>query len=145
VLISPYPDQEGNKLGSMSGTRAISTTSRREMSSCSFLQGKAPKEIHVILIETLTCFLPGRAKDLSAPLYSRWSWWPNKIGLVWHVTCIVYRVDKNTRNTMCKISRKESFEDVNKNPTRCNSMQIFILLQSHCTCFGCHSTHHQEY
>ena len=25
------PDQEGNKLGSMSGTRAISTTSRREL------------------------------------------------------------------------------------------------------------------
>ena len=44
VLISPYPDQEGNNLGSMSGTRAISTTSRRELSP-SFLQGKAPKEI----------------------------------------------------------------------------------------------------
>jgi len=36
VLISPYPEQEGNMLGSMPGTRAISTTSRREMSS-SFL------------------------------------------------------------------------------------------------------------
>jgi len=34
-----------------------------------FLQGKAPKEIHAILIETLACFLPGRAKELSAPLY----------------------------------------------------------------------------
>jgi len=34
-----------------------------------FLQGKAPKEIHAILPETLACFLPGRAKDLSAPLY----------------------------------------------------------------------------
>ena len=33
------------------------------------LQGKAPKEIHAILTEILTCFLPGRAKDLSAPLY----------------------------------------------------------------------------
>jgi len=32
-----------------------------------FLQGKAPKEIHAILTETLACFLPGRAKDLSAP------------------------------------------------------------------------------
>ena len=29
---------------------------------------KAPKEIHAILTETLACFLPGRAKDLSAPL-----------------------------------------------------------------------------
>jgi len=34
-----------------------------------FLQGKAPKEIHAILTETLTCFLPGWAKDLSAHLY----------------------------------------------------------------------------
>ena len=32
------------------------------------LQGKAPKEIHAILTETIACFLPGRAKDLSAPL-----------------------------------------------------------------------------
>jgi len=34
-----------------------------------FLQGKAPKGIHGILTETLACFLPGRTKDLSAPLY----------------------------------------------------------------------------
>ena len=56
----------------MSGTRAISTTSRRLLSSSSFLfflQGKAPKEIPVILTETLPCFLPGPAKDLSARLY----------------------------------------------------------------------------
>jgi len=32
-----------------------------------FLQDKAPKELHAILTETLACFLPGRAKDLSAP------------------------------------------------------------------------------
>jgi len=44
---------------------------QRELSSSFFppLQGKAPKEIHAILTETLACFLPGRAKDLSAPLY----------------------------------------------------------------------------
>ena len=35
-----------------------------------FLQGKAPKEIHEILTETLACFIPSRAKDLSAPLHS---------------------------------------------------------------------------
>ena len=34
-----------------------------------FLQGKAPKEIQAILTEALGCFLPGRAKDLPAPLY----------------------------------------------------------------------------
>jgi len=33
-------------------------------------QGKASKEIHAILPETLACFRPDRAKDLSAPLYS---------------------------------------------------------------------------
>jgi len=33
-----------------------------------FLQGKAPKEIHSILTETLACFLPCLAKDLSVPL-----------------------------------------------------------------------------
>jgi len=32
------------------------------------LQGKALKEIHAILTETLACFIPGEAKDLSAPL-----------------------------------------------------------------------------
>jgi len=31
-------------------------------------EGKAPKEIHAILTEALACCLPGRAKDLSAPL-----------------------------------------------------------------------------
>jgi len=35
-----------------------------------FLQGKGPKEIHAIPTETLACFLPGRAKDLLAPLYN---------------------------------------------------------------------------
>jgi hypothetical protein len=55
----------------MSGTRAISTTWRRELSSSFYfsLHDKAPKEIHAILTEILACFLPDRAKDLSAPLY----------------------------------------------------------------------------
>ena len=34
-----------------------------------FLQGKAPKKIRDILTETLVCFIPGRAKDLSAPQF----------------------------------------------------------------------------
>ena len=32
-------------------------------------QGKALKNIHAILTETLACFLPVQAKDLSTPLY----------------------------------------------------------------------------
>ena len=31
-------------------------------------QGNEPKEIHAIMTETLACFLPGLAKDLSASL-----------------------------------------------------------------------------
>ena len=55
----------------MSGAIAISTTLRRAMSSgVFFLQGKAPKEIEAVLTETLACFLPGRVKDLLAPLYN---------------------------------------------------------------------------
>jgi len=43
--------------------RAISTTSRRELSSSFFfsLQGKVPKEIHAILIETLGEHAPSYA------------------------------------------------------------------------------------
>ena len=48
--------------GSMSATRAISTTSRRELSSSFFfLQGNAPKKIHTILIETLGENAPSHA------------------------------------------------------------------------------------
>ena len=57
-------------------TLAISTTFRRELASSSFpLQGKTPKKIRAILTETLPCFLRGRAKDLSAPLYFLLVWW----------------------------------------------------------------------
>ena len=44
VLISPYHDQEGNKLGSMSGTGAISTISRREPSSRFFFSPRQDAE-----------------------------------------------------------------------------------------------------
>jgi len=81
VLISSLPDQEGNKLGSMLRTRAIS---KHRDASCHqdffFLQGKAPKKIHAILTQTLASFLPGRAKDLSAPLYNQTTHW-NSEGL----------------------------------------------------------------
>ena len=56
-------------------------TSRRELpSSFFFWQGKAPKKIHAILTQKLACFLPGRAKDLSAPLYNQTTHW-NSEGL----------------------------------------------------------------
>ena len=48
--------------------RDFNNIETREVKFFPPLQGKAPKEIHAILTETLACFLPGRAKDLSAPL-----------------------------------------------------------------------------
>ena len=53
----------------MSGTHDFNNIETRAVIKFFFLQGKASKEIHAILTETLACFLPGRAKDLSAPLY----------------------------------------------------------------------------
>jgi len=68
----------------MSGTRAISSTSGRELSSSSFfLQGKAPKELHAIQTKTLVRFLPGRAKELSAPRYC----WKYSVDRGPHATC----------------------------------------------------------
>ena len=49
--------------------RDFNNTETRAVIKFFFLQGKAPKEIHVILTEALVFFfLPGRAKDLLAPL-----------------------------------------------------------------------------
>jgi len=55
----------------MSGTRDFNNIETRAVIKFFFLakQGKAPKEIHAILTETLACFLPGRAENLPAPLY----------------------------------------------------------------------------
>jgi len=54
----------------MSGTRAIfNKIETRAVIKFLLLEGKEPKEIHAILTEILTCFFPGRAKDLLAPLY----------------------------------------------------------------------------
>jgi len=53
----------------MSGTLDFNNMETRAvMNFVYFLQGKAPKEIHAILTETLAYFLPGRAKDLSERL-----------------------------------------------------------------------------
>jgi len=49
--------------------RDFNKTETRAVIRFLFLQGKVPKEIHAILTETLACFLPHSAKDLSAPLY----------------------------------------------------------------------------
>jgi len=52
----------------------INNVETRAVIKLFFVQGKAPKEIHAILTETLAWFIPGRAKDLSAPLYKPWAW-----------------------------------------------------------------------
>ena len=61
VLISPRKH--------VRDARDINNIESRALIKFIFLQGKAPNEIHAILTETLACFLPGRAKNLSAPLH----------------------------------------------------------------------------
>jgi len=60
-----------NKLGSCQGRAQFNNieTPAVIIKVFSPLKGEAPKEIHAILTETLACFIPGRVKDLSAPLY----------------------------------------------------------------------------
>ena len=92
----------------MSETRAISTTSRRGLSPgfnfslFFFLQGKAPKETHAILTETLACFLPGRAKDLSARRYSL-HLTQNTPNFFYFDACTVNLVQFIIRNNKCTI------------------------------------------
>jgi len=108
-MISNYPDQEGNKLGSMSGTCMISTTSRHELSSSFFvLQGKAPKEIHAILTETLACFLPGRAKDLSARLWYH-------LGLIYSSKICAMRKNRNEEQRWKFLERTDVHISLNCN------------------------------
>jgi len=52
------------------GVRDFNNIETRAVVKYFFLKGKAPDKIRDILTETLTCFLPGRAKDLSAPRYN---------------------------------------------------------------------------
>ena len=49
--------------------RSFNNIETRAVIKFLFLRGKAPKEIRAILTETLTSFLSGQSKDLSAPLY----------------------------------------------------------------------------
>jgi len=53
----------------MSGDASDFNNIKRSDIKFLFLHGQAPKEIHAILTKTLACFLPGRAKHLSAALY----------------------------------------------------------------------------
>jgi len=55
----------------MSDAHDFNNTETQAVIRISFLQVKAQREIHAVLTETLACFLPGRAKDLSASLYGK--------------------------------------------------------------------------
>ena len=63
-------DQPGRKQAQkyVRDARDFNNIETRAVINFFFLQGKALKEIHAILTEILAYFLPGRAKDLSAPL-----------------------------------------------------------------------------
>ena len=75
VVLYPGADKSLGRPGSTQAQKHIrdkrdfnNIETRKFFFSC---KGKSPKEIHAILTETLACVLPGRAKDLSAPLYLR--------------------------------------------------------------------------
>jgi len=69
VLLSPLPDQEGNKLGSIQGRARFQQ--RRDASYQVFFplarQGAERNSRHSD--RNISLFLPGRDKDLPAPLY----------------------------------------------------------------------------
>ena len=68
-----------------------------------FLQGKAQKEMHAILRKTLVSFLPGRAKNLSAPLYSAASTSKSNRKLVFNLSNLPYmHSNMNTRDCSSK-------------------------------------------
>jgi hypothetical protein len=66
-LARPGRKQAGKRVRDVRDSNNIET--RTFIKFFFFLQGKAPKEIHAILTETLACFLPGLANDLSTTLY----------------------------------------------------------------------------
>jgi len=53
----------------MSETRDFNNIEARAVMKFFFPARQGAEEIHGILSETLACFLPSRAKDLSTPLY----------------------------------------------------------------------------
>jgi len=81
--------------------RYFSNIEMRAVDKLFFLQGKAPKEIHLILTETLACFLPGRAKDLSAPLMFLDS------KLDYKTFCTEFGNKLNNKNLFCKQLRAD--------------------------------------
>ena len=90
-LARPGTKQARKHVGDARDSNNIET---RTVINFFFLQVKAPKEIHVILTETVTCFIPRRAKNLSAPLYKPIN------------DCIVYsqiRILRGTQPTVTKI------------------------------------------
>ena len=64
------PDGGGKTRKHIRDARDFNIIKTRAVKFFFFLQGEATKEIHAILTETLACFLRGRAKDLSVPLYN---------------------------------------------------------------------------
>ena len=78
-LINTWSDHKGNKRGSMSGTRAISTTSRRELSSSSLPPHPAARQGAKGI---------SRHSDRNISLFPSWSGW----GLISNPVYKVYKV-----------------------------------------------------
>ena len=89
-----------------------------------FLQGKAPKEIHAILTETLACFLPGRDKDLSATMYSyacqNCKLWPNELKRMGKMGSNIYQ----SGDTKCCGTRHSAHLRLGRKASRINRFYI---------------------
>ena len=129
VLISPQPHQGGNKLGSMSGARMISTTSRRKLSSSSSHPGR-----------NISLFPSCRSKELSAPLYFLKAWYPKENVLsryCWNFQ-LVYdcSFDQGSFPRMCTGFPSFLFLLLlpllffSLAPIQCSTLQLFLLLKS---------------
>jgi len=69
VLISPYPDHKQARKHVMDARDFNNIETRAVIKIFPPCKSRRRRKFNAILAETLACFLPSRAKDLSAPLY----------------------------------------------------------------------------
>ena len=121
--------------------RDFNNIEKRAVIKFVFLQGKAPKEIHAILTETLACFLPGRAKDLSAPLYTVICGLSGRTILSHIISQTAQEIMRETLvNFKCVIDSLYNCRIKNQ----LDASYYFIVLLIGSTCFGHYYAYHQK-
>jgi len=83
MLISPYPDQEGNKLTFLSEWREFPSAPCLARKKKNLMTARVSMvfKSRAPLTCFQACFLPGRAKDLSVPRYQEDPQWSSRSGL----------------------------------------------------------------